>query len=318
VTAKAPRVFVPVVHKSRGMETTTSFDGQLEIDMLPAVSLCGPSNPDGAERVTGTRQAMSGRDLAIRFQGVGHTFFTSDQQTIRALTDLTFDVARHEFVAIMGPSGCGKSTLLRILTGLVRPTDGKIEVFGLKVSEPRDDVGIVFQKPTLLPWFDVLGNVTFPVRHREGRVNEKDRQQARDLLALVGLASFERRRVHELSGGMQQRVAIARALLLNPDILVMDEPFSALDALTRDAMSFELLRIWEQQPKTVIFITHSIPEAILLADRIVVMTERPGTVRELVTAGLKRPRTTATLSDPRFHELSHHIRSLLLPIAFGS
>jgi NitT/TauT family transport system ATP-binding protein len=312
------RVSAPAAQNLEVSRQTVSFDDQLEIDMLSAVSLYGPSKPDGAERVTGTRQPMSRRDVAIQFQAVGHTFFTSDQQTIRALTDLTFDVARHEFVAIMGPSGCGKSTLLRLLTGLVRPTDGKIEVFGLQVSAPRDDVGIVFQKPTLLPWFDVLGNVTFPVRHREGRVDNKDRKQARDLLALVGLAGFERRRVHELSGGMQQRVAIARALLLDPDILVMDEPFSALDALTRDAMSFELLRIWERQPKTVVFITHSIPEAILLADRIVVMTERPGTVRELVTAGLKRPRTTATLSEPRFHELSHHIRSLLLPNAFGS
>jgi NitT/TauT family transport system ATP-binding protein len=129
----------------------------------------------------------------------------------------------------------------------------------------------------------------------------------------VGLTGFESRRMHELSGGMQQRVAIARALFLNPDILVMDEPFSALDALTRDAMGFELLAIWERQPKTVIFITHSIPEAILLADRIVVMTERPGTIRELVTVDLRRPRNAAILSERRFHKLSDHIRSLLLP-----
>jgi NitT/TauT family transport system ATP-binding protein len=256
---------------------------------------------------------MSSGQAAIRLEGVGHTFRTSDQQIIRALTDLTFNVARHEFVAIVGPSGCGKSTLLRLVTGLVRPTEGKIEVFGLQVSGPREDVAIVFQKPTLLPWFDILGNVTFPVRHREGRVDERDRQRARNLLALVGLTGFETRRMHELSGGMQQRVAIARALFLNPDILVMDEPFSALDALTRDAMGFELLGIWERQPKTVIFITHSIPEAILLADRIVVMTERPGTIRELVTVDLRRPRNAAVLSERRFHELSDYIRSLLLP-----
>jgi NitT/TauT family transport system ATP-binding protein len=256
---------------------------------------------------------MSGEQQAIRLRSVGHAFRTTDQQTIQALTDLTLDVTRHEFIAIVGPSGCGKSTLLRLLTGLLQPTDGKIEIFGLELSGPRDDVGIVFQRPTLLPWFDILGNVTFPVRHREGRVDGKDKRQAQDLLALVGLAGFESRRVHELSGGMQQRVAIARALLLDPDILVMDEPFSALDALTRDAMGFELLRIWERQPKTVIFITHSIPEAILLADRIVVMTERPGTVRELVTVGLRRPRDATTLSETRFHELSTYIRSLLLP-----
>ncbi len=252
---------------------------------------------------------------AIRFLGVGHTFQAAAQQPIQTLRDLTFDVARHEFVAVVGPSGCGKSTLLRLLTGLMRPTAGKIEVFGLAVSKPRDDVAIVFQTPTLLPWFDVLGNVTFPVRHREGRVDEEDRQDGRKLLALVGLAGFEHRRIDELSGGMQQRVAIARALLLAPDILVMDEPFSALDALTRDAMSFELLKISERQPKTVIFITHSIPEAVLLADRIVVMTERPGTIRDVVDVELERPRTMSTLNDRRFNEISTYIRSLLLPKA---
>jgi NitT/TauT family transport system ATP-binding protein len=258
---------------------------------------------------------MTTQTAAIRFQGVGHTFQAGGQQSIQALKDLTFDVARREFVAVVGPSGCGKSTLLRLLTGLVRPTAGKVEVFGLAVSSPRDDVAIVFQKPTLLPWFDVLGNVTFPIRHREGRVDEEDRQNARKLLALVGLTGFEHHRIDELSGGMQQRVAIARALLLAPDILVMDEPFSALDALSRDAMSFELLKITERQPKTVIFITHSIPEAVLLADRIIVMTERPGTVRDFVEVELDRPRTMSTLNDRRFNELSTYIRSLLLPKA---
>ena len=261
---------------------------------------------------------MTTSTAAIRFKAVGQTFRTSDGQSIRALNGLTFDVNRHEFIAVMGPSGCGKSTLLRLLTGLVAATEGSIEVFGLPVSGPREDVGIVFQKPTLLPWFDVLGNVTFPIKHREGRVTDADRQRGRELLAFVGLTGFEHRRVDELSGGMQQRVGIARALLMNPDILVMDEPFSALDALTRDAMSFELLRIWEKQPKTVLFITHSIPEGILLADRIVVMSERPGTVREIVDVGLARPRSAATLTNPRFQELSNHIRSLLLPTVLAA
>jgi NitT/TauT family transport system ATP-binding protein len=157
----------------------------------------------------------------------------------------------------------------------------------------------------------VLGNVTFPMRHKYGRVTAAERDRARELLALVGLADFAEKRIDELSGGMQQRVAIARALLLDPDILLMDEPFSALDALTRDEMSFELLRIWSQRPKTVLFITHSIPEALLLADRVIVMTARPGRVREVLDVRLPRPRTIATLSEPAFNALANHIRSQL-------
>ncbi|MGB7100070.1 MAG: ABC transporter ATP-binding protein, partial [Xanthobacteraceae bacterium] len=181
----------------------------------------------------------------------------------------------------------------------------------LKVTEPRDEIGIVFQRPTLLPWFDVLGNVTFPLRHKYGRVSAEDKLRACDLLALVGLSDFAAKRVDELSGGMQQRVAIARALLLDPDILLMDEPFSALDALTRDEMSLELLRIWSERPKTVLFITHSIPEAVLLSDRIIVMTPRPGRVREIIDVDLPRPRSIVTLSEPKFHALANHIRGQL-------
>ena len=191
--------------------------------------------------------------------------------------------------------------MLRLIAGLIAPTRGELSIYGHPVTEPRDDIGIVFQRPTLLPWFDVLGNVTFPLRHKYGRVTEDERERAHRLLALVGLEDFAGRRIDELSGGMQQRVAIARALLLDPDILLMDEPFSALDALTRDEMSFELLRIWAERPKTVLFITHSIPEAVLLADRIIVMTPRPGRMREIIDVPLPRPRTLATLSDPAFH-----------------
>ena len=254
---------------------------------------------------------------AIRFQGVGQRFAGADGRPVTALDGLSFDIGRHEFVAVLGPSGCGKSTLLRLIAGLIRPTAGRVEIFDTAVSEPRDDIGIVFQTPTLLPWFDVLGNVTFPMRHKHGRVGEAERARARDLLALVGLDDFAARRPDELSGGMQQRVAIARALLLDPDILLMDEPFSALDALTRDEMSFELLRIWSERPKTVLFITHAIPEAVLLADRIVVMTGRPGRVREILDVPLPRPRTLATLSQPAFHDLANHIRGQLFsrPVA---
>jgi NitT/TauT family transport system ATP-binding protein len=214
-------------------------------------------------------------------------------------------------LAVLGPSGCGKSTLLRLIAGLIFPTRGTVSIYDLAVTEPRDEIGIVFQSPTLLPWFDVLGNVTFPLRHKYGRVTADDNARALGLLELVGLTDFARKRIDELSGGMQQRVAIARALLLDPDILLMDEPFSALDALTRDEMGFELLRIWSERPKTVLFITHSIPEAVLLADRIIVMTPRPGRVREVIDVGLPRPRSMATLSNPTFHALANRIRGQL-------
>ena len=209
----------------------------------------------------------------------------------------------------LGPSGCGKSTLLRLIAGLILPTRGRLDVYGVRVTEPRDDIGIVFQRPTLLPWFDVLGNVTFPMRHKYGRVTAAERTRAHDLLALVGLADFATKRIDELSGGMQQRVAIARALVLDPNILLMDEPSSALDALTRDEMSFELLRIWSQRPKTVLFITHSIPEALLLADRVIVMTARPGRVRGLDVPLPRHARPQPC--RPAFHALANHIRGQL-------
>lgn len=247
----------------------------------------------------------------ISLTDVEQIFGRDDGSAVIALDHVTFAIGRHEFVAVVGPSGCGKSTLLRLIAGLIFPTGGTLSICDRPVTEPRDDIGIVFQRPTLLPWFDVLGNVTFPLRHKYGRVSAGDKARARDLLALVGLLDFVSKRIDELSGGMQQRVAIARALLLDPDILLMDEPFSALDALTRDEMSFELLRIWAERPKTVMFITHSIPEAVLLADRIVVMTPRPGRVREIIEVPLPRPRSIATLSDPTFNALANHIRGQL-------
>ena len=251
-------------------------------------------------------------DPAIRFANVSQVFGGPSNGRLTALHELTFDVRRHEFVAVLGPSGCGKSTVLRLTAGLIFPSAGRIDIYGMKVVEPRDEIGIVFQRPVLLPWFDVLGNVTFPMRHRYGRVTSAEVNRARDLLDLVGLADFAGHRVDQLAGGMQQRVAIARALLLDPDILLMDEPFSALDALTRDEMGFELLRIWSAQPKTLLFITHSIPEAVLLADRVLVMTSRPGSIRESLDVPLARPRSLATLSEPAFQDLTSHIRKELL------
>jgi NitT/TauT family transport system ATP-binding protein len=253
----------------------------------------------------------------IHFADLKQTFGKNDGSSVTALDGVSFDIGRHEFIAVLGPSGCGKSTLLRLIAGLIKPTAGTLEIYGMPVTEPRDDIGIVFQRPTLLPWFDILGNVTFPMRHKYGRVTQEERDRAMQLLELVGLADFANKQIDELSGGMQQRVAIARALLLDPDILLMDEPFSALDALTREEMSFELLRIWTERPKTVLFITHSIPEALLLADRVVVMSARPGQVREILNVPLARPRSIASLTEPSFHEMANYIRAQLFsrPVA---
>ena len=248
---------------------------------------------------------------AISFEGVGQTFLT-DAGPLIALKGVSLTLDQHEFVAVLGPSGCGKSTLLRLTAGLMMPTQGRVSVFGKPVDGPRDDVGIVFQNATLLPWANVEDNVVFPAKHMRGRVDDKDRDQARRIIATVGLEGFEKRLPGELSGGMQQRVGIARALFLNPDILLMDEPFSALDALTRDAMGFELLRLWQASPKTVMFITHSIPEAVLLADRVVVMSARPGGVIADLPVPLGRPRDETSLRTAEMQDYMAHLRGLLI------
>lgn len=245
----------------------------------------------------------------VCFQQVGHRYALAQGGHMQALTEVSFDIHRHEFVAVVGPSGCGKSTLLRLLSGLLTPSEDRVEVFNQQVTQPRDDVGIVFQKPTLLPWKSVLDNVLFPLDHKYGKVTEKDRAYAKQLIDKVGLSDFMHRLPDQLSGGMQQRVGIARALLLDPDILIMDEPFSALDALTREEMGFELLRIWEEKPKTVLFITHSISEAVLLADKVLVMSARPGRLLEQITIDLPRPRSLDTMQIPAFSDYTRRIRS---------
>lgn len=244
----------------------------------------------------------------VSFNQVGHSYDLPSGQKMQALTDVSFTIERHEFVAVVGPSGCGKSTLLRLLSGLLTPTEGRVAVFDQAVTQPRDDIGIVFQKPTLLPWKNVLDNVLFPLHHKYGRVTDKDRAFAKQLIAKVGLQDFIDRLPDQLSGGMQQRVGIARALLLDPDILIMDEPFSALDALTREEMGFELLKLWEERPKTVLFITHSISEAVLLADKVLVMSARPGTLLEQITIDLPRPRSLDTIQHSTFNEYTRRIR----------
>jgi NitT/TauT family transport system ATP-binding protein len=243
----------------------------------------------------------------VRMTNVGHRY-DPNPDTPMAIENINLEIYRHEFVAVVGPSGCGKSTLLRMVSGLLLPTHGEVSVFNHRVTEPRDDVGIVFQKPNLLPWLTVRKNVLFPLKHKYGHYSAKDQKRADELLEMAGLNQFGDKMPDELSGGMQQRVGIIRALLLNPDILLMDEPFSALDALTREQIGFDLLRIWNEQPKTVLFITHSISEAVLLADRILVMSKRPGTVLDLIDVDLPRPRSGKTINTPRFAELTDIIR----------
>jgi NitT/TauT family transport system ATP-binding protein len=244
----------------------------------------------------------------VSFNAVGHDYRSADGSPVTALTDLNFDIEKNQFVAVVGPSGCGKSTLLKLITGLMQPTHGQVLVFNKPMVEPRDEVGIVFQKPTLLPWLSVVENIVFPLKHKSGKASKADYERAQKLLWLVGLESFADQSPKELSGGMQQRVGIARALFMQPEILVMDEPFSALDALSREEMGFELLRIWREEPKTVLFITHSISEAVLLADKVLVMSARPGTLVDSIDIDLPRPRSAKTIEDEKFAQYTAKIR----------
>ena len=243
----------------------------------------------------------------IGIDGVSHVFCSRDGQKVLALHDVSLQVAAEEFLCIVGPSGCGKSTLLRLVAGLVTPTRGSITVGGQAVAGPREDVGIVFQKATLLPWASVLDNVLMPLKLM-GRASAPARPRAMDLLRMVGLEGFEHRLPGELSGGMQQRAAICRALIHDPPILLMDEPFGALDALTREEMTLELLEIWQRRRKTILFVTHSIPEAVLLADRVAVMSARPGRLVSILDVALPRPRGFEQEALPEFQRVAGVIR----------
>jgi NitT/TauT family transport system ATP-binding protein len=229
-------------------------------------------------------------DPLIRIEGVSKRFRTGSGPAIDALLEVDVAIGEREFVTIVGRSGCGKSTLLRIVAGLIKATTGRVTVGDAEVRGPRSDVSLVFQRPALLPWRNVLDNVLLPVEvlHLDRRAH---RDEAERLLALVGLTGFERRYPYELSGGMQQRVALCRSLIYRPRVLLMDEPFAALDALTREELSLELQRIWTEYQKTILFVTHSIQEAVLLADRVVVMTPRPGRIARIVHVDVPRPRS---------------------------
>ena len=226
------------------------------------------------------------------------------------LDGLTFQVAEGEFLCLVGPSGCGKTTLLRLVAGLEQPTAGQVYLAGQKVDRPHRAVGIVFQQPTLMAWRTVEANVALPLEV-DGFRKEEARQQARALVDLVGLAGFERAYPAQLSGGMAQRVALARALVHDPRLLLLDEPFGALDALTRERMGQELVRIWQARRKTVVMVTHSVSEATFLADRILVLGPRPTSIVTEIAVDLPRPRTPETLETPAFGALARRVRQAL-------
>jgi NitT/TauT family transport system ATP-binding protein len=227
-----------------------------------------------------------------------------------ALDHIDLTVADGEFVSIVGPSGCGKTTFLSVVDGLLAATGGTILVDGIAVARPGPDRAVVFQDASLLPWRTVLGNVLYGLECI-GVPRREARERAKRFVAMVGLKGFEQNYPHELSGGMQQRVNLARALVMDPKILLMDEPFAALDAQTREAMQEELLRIWKQAGKTVLFITHQIDEAIFLSDRVIVFSGRPGRVKASVAVGLDRPRALRLKREARFHALEDQIWTLI-------
>jgi NitT/TauT family transport system ATP-binding protein len=262
-----------------------------------------------------TRPSPPGQDVpppefGIELANLSFGYRLRDGSRLGALDGVDLHCRPGEFVSIVGPSGCGKSTLLRLVAGLLRSTAGEVRVDGVSVTRPTGNVSMVFQKPVLLPWRTVLENCLLPIHLNRSSV-KRHRERALELLQLVGLTNFASRYPAELSGGMQQRAAIARALLTNPRYLLMDEPFGALDALTRDQMAVELQAIWLQTKATVLFVTHSISEAVLLSDRVASMSARPGRVLEVVKIGFPRPRELSVMRDPRFGELVDHLRSQL-------
>jgi NitT/TauT family transport system ATP-binding protein len=248
-------------------------------------------------------------DHSISVADLDKTYDTRDGK-VDAVRGATFDVKDGEFVSLVGPSGCGKSTILQICAGLVPPTRGQVDVGGLQARPGRRDVGIMFQAPVLLPWRSVCDNVLLPTeifRIDKGSA----RTRALELLHLVGLEGFEDKHPWELSGGMQQRASLARVLVSDPDILLMDEPFSALDEFTRERLNLELAKIHESLGRTVLYVTHNIEESVFLSDRVVVMKPHPGEILEIVETGLPRPRKLEVLQEPRTIELVIEIRQML-------
>jgi NitT/TauT family transport system ATP-binding protein len=245
---------------------------------------------------------LSVQDLSVTF--------ADEKGSLLALKQISFTIDCEQFVCVVGPSGSGKSTLIRVLAGLLPPTSGQVTLDGIPVTEPRLGVGIVFQKANLMPWRTVLGNITLPLEIAHVPAQETDRQ-ARALIDLVGLSGFEDWLPRDLSGGMMQRVAIARSLIQDPDLLLLDEPFGALDALTREKMGTELLRIWRATKKTVIMITHDISEAVFLADRVLAISPHPGRLRLDLPVPLERPRGEEDRFKPVFIEATQKLREAI-------
>ncbi len=246
--------------------------------------------------------------------------YRSKGSLVTALQDVTVDIPRRSFVSVVGPSGCGKTTLLKLLSGVLKPTSGDVTFDGEKLGEARlsGRVGYVFQRPLLLPWRTAIENVALTSEiARKDIPADKRMAEAERWLGLAGLTGFENKLPHELSGGMQQRVSLCRALAFNPPILMMDEPFAALDEITRESMQEELLRLWQATESSVIFITHSISEAVLLSERIIIMTARPGKVEEVLDVPFPRPRGEELRASAPFNELVQYIRHKLRQSQLG-
>lgn len=246
---------------------------------------------------------------ALQVEHIGHVFDDQNGQ-VEALIDISFQIAPSEFVCIVGPSGSGKSTLLKILAGLIQPQHGHVWLDGKLVESPGPSIGVVFQKANLMPWRTVLENIALPLE-LNGIASNEILQRSTELIDLVGLNGFASAYPHTLSGGMEQRVSIARALIHNPSILLLDEPFGSLDALTRERMALELTRIWSAQKTTVVMVTHSIQEAVFLSDRVFVMTDRPGRIASDFAVNLDRPRDMSLLQEERFAEIAGRVRQAI-------
>jgi NitT/TauT family transport system ATP-binding protein len=247
-------------------------------------------------------------DTLIRFEHVTK-FYGEGKKHVHVVDDVSFTARRGEFISILGPSGCGKSTMMMLTSGLIPVSSGAIEIDGTRVTQPYTDLGIVFQQDLLMDWRRVLANILVQPEFRGLRVKDYEKR-ARELLNLVGLSGCEEKYPFELSGGMRQRVAICRALIHNPNLLLMDEPFGALDALTRDQMNLDLQRIWYENKKTVLFVTHSIPEAVFLGDRVLVMAPSPTKIQESIEINLPRPRSLEVRESPEFSAHIHRITQL--------
>jgi NitT/TauT family transport system ATP-binding protein len=246
---------------------------------------------EAADVPAGTRGTIAVNDAVKQFEG-----------GVLAVDHVSFEATPGEFVSIVGPSGCGKSTLLRLIAGLIPLTDGSISVNGLEVTEPRQDVALMFQRPTLLPWRTALQNALLPPKIGK-RLDEATEREAYELLDLVGLSGFAHTYPRHLSGGMQQRVALARLLMVGVDVLLLDEPFAAVDQLTRERLNIELLRVHERMSATALLVTHNIQEAILLADRVIVMTPRPGRIADVIDVPFERPRAQEMVAEREFQDL---------------